>query len=239
MAQNGGSGLARSPHPTLALAVFGGTFNPVHLGHLLMAETALQQFALEQILWVPSYYPFYKTAPDLLSFEHRVEMLRRAIASHPQFILSTIEQAQPYPVYAIDTFLALQAQYPDSSWSWVLGLDAFRSLPRWYRHQELAPRCRWLVAPRWTHSCQNGGIVEPNAATEPAGYISPSVALCQQVADRLARESIHLTWHLLDMPRLDISSSLIRRYCGDRRSVRYLVPESVRLYIHEHQLYQR
>jgi nicotinate-nucleotide adenylyltransferase len=204
-----------------------------------MAETALQQFALEQILWVPSYCPVYKSAPDLLSFEHRTEMLRRAIASHPQFILSTIEQTQPHPVYAVDTFLALQSQYPDCSWSWILGLDAFRSLPRWYHYQELVPRCRWLVAPRWPQADQLEEIAEPNVGERSSQPHPFSLsATCQQVAKQLAQASINLTWHLLDMPRLDISSSLIRRYCRDRRSIRYLVPEPVRLYIHEHQLYQ-
>lgn len=235
MVQNGNPWLARSPHSVSASAVFGGTFNPVHWGHLLIAETALQQFGLEQIFWVPSYQPFHKAAANLLSFKHRLEMLQRAIESHPQFTLSPIEQTQPSPVYAINTLLALQALYPGHSWSWVLGLDAFRSLPRWYRHQELAPQCRWLVAPRWFGIDRKECNAEPNSGAAA----SPSMAeLCQQVAERLARESITLTWHLLDMPRLDISSSLIRRYCGDRRSIRYLVPESVRLYIHKHRLYQ-
>lgn len=189
------------------LAIFGGTFNPVHCGHLLMAEAALDQFSLDQVIWVPTYQPSYKATIDLLPFLHRTEMVKRAIASHPQFSLSTIEQNQPTPSYAINTFIGLQAIYPCSEWSWIIGLDAFRSLLYWHRHQELIAQCRWLVAPRWG-------------------------------SEEWKEVGSDLEWHLLQMPRIEISSSLIRQRCRDRRSIRYLVPESVQHYIVENDLYQ-
>ena len=197
------------------LAIFGGTFNPVHLGHLLMAEAAIEQFNLAQVIWVPTYQPPYKSSTDLLPFSYRAEMVQRAIASHSQFSLSTIERNQPIPSYAINTLVGLQAIYPDSEWSWIIGLDAFRSLPHWHRYQELATQCRWLVAPRW--GVGDGEIGKRSDEGE---------------------RRLELEQHLLQMPRVEISSSLIRERCRDRQSIRYLVPESVRSYILENALYQ-
>ncbi|NJR58467.1 MAG: nicotinate (nicotinamide) nucleotide adenylyltransferase, partial [Cyanobacteria bacterium CRU_2_1] len=129
-------------------AIFGGTFNPIHWGHLLMAETALSQFNLHQVIWVPTYRPFYKSSTELLAFHHRLEMVQRAIASHPHFTVFTSEQSHPDAAYAIHTLLELQLFYPNSQWYWIIGLDAFQSLPRWHRRQEWIEQCDWLVAPR-------------------------------------------------------------------------------------------
>jgi nicotinate-nucleotide adenylyltransferase len=212
------------------LAIFGGTFNPVHYGHLLMAETALTQFALDGVIWVPTNQPPYKSAVELPGFHHRLEMVQRAIAAHPHFICSDIEHHLPTPTYAIDTLTALQAHYPQSRWHWLMGVDAFQSLPRWYRYQDLVPQCCWLIAPRW-------GMEEQTNQQTPTSRTLDSLVACKQVAQTLAEKFIHLEWHLLTMPRLEISSSLIRHYCRDRRSIRYLLPESVRAYILEAGLY--
>jgi nicotinate-nucleotide adenylyltransferase len=202
------------------IAIMGGTFNPVHWGHLLMAETALNQIALDRVIWVPTYRPLYKATSELLSFHHRLEMVRRAIEPHPQFAIAPVEQdavkrSALDSSYAVDTLLNLQLRYPHSQWYWIIGLDAFQSLPRWYRHQELIRQCDWLVAPRLG-----------SEATE-----------IERTVRKMAAESVELRWQLLHMPLIDISSSLIRHYCGKRHSIRYLVPESVRDYILEHELY--
>ncbi|HEY9641012.1 MAG TPA: nicotinate (nicotinamide) nucleotide adenylyltransferase [Coleofasciculaceae cyanobacterium] len=202
-------------------AILGGTFNPVHWGHLLMAETALDQFALDQVIWVPARRPLHKSSIDLANFEKRLEMVKLAIASHPRFVLSTIEQNPSSLSYAIDIFLDLQAVHPDTHWYWIIGFDAFQTLPRWYRRQELAERCTWLVAPRWDSESGNRGMAD-----------------CQQIAEKMAAEAIEIQWQLLEMPLVGLSSGLIRRYCRDRRSIRYLVPDPVRRYILEQKLYQ-
>jgi nicotinate-nucleotide adenylyltransferase len=204
------------------LAIFGGTFNPIHWGHLITAEAALDQAQLNRVIWVPSNHPPHRTASELLSFQHRAEMVKRAIADHNAFFLSTLEQDKPGNSYAIDTFTNLQTLYPNSQWFWLVGLDAFQSLPRWYRGQEMADQCCWLVAPR--------------IVTETDVEIA-SLA-CQHIADRLAQQSVKLHWQLLQMPLIGISSSLIRQYRSDRRSIRYLVPDPVQTYILEQNLYQ-
>ncbi|WP_416674687.1 nicotinate (nicotinamide) nucleotide adenylyltransferase [Egbenema bharatensis] len=228
------------------LAIFGGSFNPVHYGHLLMAETALTQFSLDQVIWVPTYQPPHKSTEELIGFEHRFNMVQQAIASHSHFICSDIEfylahrSSPANRTYAIDTLMALQIHYPQSRWYWLIGVDAFQSLPHWYRHQDLVAHCDWLVAPRFA---LDGSDPPPAACSgetalaSTASSIRRSALNCEQVAQTLKQRSIELTWYLLPMPLIEISSGLIRRYCRDRRSIRYLVPEPVRTYISTHALY--
>lgn len=214
------------------LAIFGGTFNPVHWGHLLMAETAIEQFALDQVIWVPTDRPSHRSQQDVLDLPQRVEMVAQAIADHPAFSIHTVPSSQ-LSSYAIDTLMQLQTCYPLSQWYWIIGLDAFRSLPRWYRRQEWLGQCEWLVAPR---------IVPQKQLDTATSTVIPSESLdvqtqCQQVVQQLALQSIALRWQILSMPLVDISSSLIRAYCSSQRSIRYLVPEAVRAYILEKKLY--
>jgi nicotinate-nucleotide adenylyltransferase len=146
------------------IAIFGGTFNPVHNGHLAIAATALRQKALDQVLWVPSQ-PHYKQG-EIPDFTHRRELIQRAIAPYPQFALTTLPEQR----FAIDTLLTLQAQISDSKWFWIVGFDAFRLLPRWHRSTELIPRCDWLVAPRGGENidfAESFALVSPQPTWEP------------------------------------------------------------------------
>jgi len=208
------------------LAIFGGTFDPIHWGHLLVAETALHQASLEKVIWVPSLNPPHKEAA---LFEHRVQMLQLAIKDNPAFTISLIETNRSGTSYAINTLIDLSACYSNSHWYWIVGLDAFQTLPHWYRGHELAQMCDWLIAPRLL-----GGET-----------ITQSKLICKQVEQQLKEQSITIHWQLLDIPLVGVSSSLIRKFCRDnfvntkgiRQSIRYLVPESVRSYIIDNNLY--
>lgn len=202
--------------PSRKIGILGGSFNPVHLGHLRLAESAQAQFHLEQVLWVPTHYPTYKHQP-LISFAQRWDMLELAIADHPHFMACDLERHRPTSSYASDTFAELVELFPQTSWYWIVGVDALRTLPRWKNNRDLISQCIWLVAPR--NQIQ-------------------SEAVCMSVEAELAQHSMNLQWHLIDTPELQISSSLIRYYCQIGRSLRYLVPESVRIYIHTNNLYQ-
>ena len=191
------------------IGIFGGTFNPVHWGHLLVAESALDQFGLSGVIWVPTFCPSHKSV-DLLGFEHRLEMVKQAIAHHPAFWVSDIEQQRQGNSYALTTLLDLEALYPNPDWHWIIGLDAFQSLPHWYHSATVAAQCTWLVAPR----------NDQNSST-----------ICQHVADHFIKQKIPFHWQLLTMPQVEISSSLIRDYWQKGRSLRYLVPDSVRHYL--------
>lgn len=220
------------------LAIFGGTFDPIHWGHLLLAEMALSQFGLDRVIWVPSRCPPHKSGTSLESLEHRLEMVRRAIAEHPAFALESVEADRIGPAYAIDTLTDLQALYPNTQWYWILGLDAFQTLPRWYRRQDLIPTCDWLVAPRPAPAL-NAFMPSLNRRSQPEGIDAQMQTFCQPVVEQLASQAIPIRWHILQMPSVSISSSLIRSYCRRRRSIRYLVPETVRTYILTQKLYQQ
>ena len=201
-----------------SVAIFGGTFDPVHWGHLILAETALHQVPLEHVIWVPSRNPPHKQAT---SFEHRVEMLQEAIKNNSSFTISLVEVNRSGTSYAINTLLDLFAFYPNTHWYWIVGLDTFQTLPRWYRGRELVPMCNWLIAPRLL-----GGE-----------NIAQSELICKQVEQELQKQFITIRWQLLHIPLVGLSSSLIRQMCCDRKSIRYLVPESVRYYIAAQNLY--
>lgn len=200
------------------LGIFGGTFDPVHWGHLLIAESAYSQAGLAQAIWVVNPRPHYKQATP---FQHRYEMVKQAIADRPEFAIVSNSDNRNRATYAIQTFQALQAIYPNSYWYWILGLDTFQTLPRWYRRQEIATACEWLIAPRLPLDSES----------------IPIRVLCDRVVQQLAAESIYIRWQMLDLPLVGVSGSLVRQYCRDRRSLRYLVPDSVRAYIDTHNLY--
>ncbi len=255
----------------MKLGILGGTFNPPHVGHLLMAEAGLGQASLDRVLWVPDRQPPHRSSAVPLPYRQRCEMTQRAIAPHPHFELAPAWEAEidsAAPSYAIDTLHHLQRQSlpqpglnppsnpkwtcgsapsvdplvnssagrdapltaptptltPASSaqWFWILGLDAFESLPRWYRFQEVVPQCQWLVVPRAI------------AAAPAANLQRRAIA----VVETLQQSGLAVDWRWVPMPQIAISSSLIRRYCCDRRSIRYLVPDAVRTYIEQNDLYR-
>ncbi|HEY9859135.1 MAG TPA: nicotinate (nicotinamide) nucleotide adenylyltransferase [Candidatus Obscuribacterales bacterium] len=225
------------------VAILGGTFDPVHWGHMVMAETALQQAALDQVIWVPTRLAPHKSQQLGLSFEHRLQMVKRAIAAHPAFTVTQVEASRVGPSYAIATLQDLQKLHLEVQWYWIIGLDAFQTLPRWYGHAKLAATCEWLVAPRSQpsnsyipDSC--GSDNDLTTLTTESGWTTEMIASCEQVIAVMAQQSITIRWQRLSMPVLDVSSSLIRQYCREQRSICYLVPEAVRTYITAHKLYQ-
>ncbi|MBD2460837.1 nicotinate (nicotinamide) nucleotide adenylyltransferase [Oscillatoria sp. FACHB-1407] len=211
------------------LGILGGTFNPIHLGHLLMAEAALDQFQLDQVIWVPAHHPPHRSPTDLAEVAHRVAMVQAAIASHPAFVLSTVDLGRSTPSFAIDTLTDLQQHYPHSQWHWIVGIDTFQTLPQWYQRHDLVPQCYWLVAPRF----QVGSILQ---ATEVEEALL-TTTLCTRVAQTLLEQQLEVHWQVLQMPLVEISSSLIRQYRRDRRSIRYLVTDNVLDYIEQKNLY--
>lgn len=217
------------------VAILGGAFDPIHWGHLLMAEAALQQAKLDQVIWVPSRLAPHKSPQLGSNFAHRLQMVQQAIADHPAFVVTAIEANRLGPSYAIATLKDLQKLYLTVQWYWIIGLDAFQTLPRWYGHLELATTCKWLVAPR-TQSMKSWN--SSHETTAGLGWTSAMIASCQEVVAVMMQQSINMQWQQLSMPVCGVSSSLIRQYCRESHSIRYLVPEAVRTYIHTHHLYQ-
>lgn len=203
------------------IGILGGTFDPIHWGHLLLAKIAMTQGNLQQLIWVPMQQPPHKRTAQLTAFHHRVEMVRRAIATEPHYQVSRVETHRSGPSFAVLTLADLQTAFPQQQWAWVLGWDAFQSLPQWYRASDLAARCRWLVAPR--------------AAMPDADHIA---AVVQSIQSKLQLQQ--LEWQLLSplpAPQADLSSRQVRSVLSDRAAHPNLVPSSVQDYILQHDLY--
>ncbi|GAB4458227.1 MAG: nicotinate (nicotinamide) nucleotide adenylyltransferase [Elainellaceae cyanobacterium] len=210
------------------LGFFGGTFNPPHCGHLHIAEAALHQANLDRVLWIPAVMPPHRQGQDLAAIAHRLELVKRAIAPYDRFSICCVEPKTPGDrSYAIDLLDQVQALHISNCyatensynhWFWIIGQDAFATLPRWYRRQELIPRCTWLVAPR------------PPSTT--ALLLEPAA-----VVQTLQTQGIDIHWQTLDLSPLNISSSQIRQRVGDRLPIDTLVPNAVREYIEETGLY--
>ncbi|MDF0552281.1 nicotinate (nicotinamide) nucleotide adenylyltransferase [Kamptonema sp. UHCC 0994] len=208
------------------IAIFGGTFDPVHWGHLSMAEKAVSQFGLDKVIWVPDPSPPHKSRRVLANLVQRREMVRRAIADRPDFVLSPQQDDPTGTSYAIETFLYLQNTYSDTHWYWIIGSDAFQTLPQWHRCQEIGKLCYWLVAPR---PFQEEGESGDRQGTQ----FDP-----RDVVEQMAVLGVQIRCGVLEMPWNGISSSLIRQYCLEERDLYYLVPETVRTYITALKLYQ-
>jgi nicotinate-nucleotide adenylyltransferase len=255
------------------VAVLGGTFNPVHRGHLLLAQTAQTQFQLNRVIWVPASQPPHKLpqvssssplqlAAKPIDIKHRLEMVRLAIAEHSSFEVAALplvtpgqkssreldqanqpDQAQ-FSSYAVDTLKTLQAAYLNCQWYWIIGQDAFQTLPRWRARHLLAQNCCWLVAPRPITSPSSPEQSPPslsdqaNQPDQPNWVESDLAEICAEVACQLAAEQISLQWERIAMSPIKISSSQIRQYCCEQRSIRGLVPASVERYILAHRLYR-
>lgn len=195
------------------IGLLGGTFDPVHLAHLRLGEEAAEQLSLDQVLFVPAPRPWRKADRAIAPVADRLAMLERAIAGNPRFALSTIEIDRPGPTYTADTLAALHAEMGPVELAFILGADALLDLPNWHRPEEIVRLARLAVVAR-------------------AGRRLPSRA---ELDARLPGLGAAIR---LQMPRLAISSTDIRRKAAQGRSIRYLVPDAVAAYIAEHGLYR-
>jgi nicotinate-nucleotide adenylyltransferase len=210
--------------------ILGGTFNPVHWGHVQIAIAAMEMAHLEQVIWIPASAPPHRQPETLVPFVHRVTMLEMAIAPYPWFTVSTVEQQQVGKSYACYTLRSLQKIYPDSHWFWIVGLDTFQTLPRWHSRQAIVAACDWLIFPRRIVS---GGMKNGLDCSTP-DQIRDQIA---HLASQIATEETPVRWQLLPVETLPISSRHIRQCRRDRQSIRALVPAPVENYISVHQLY--
>lgn len=198
---------------TLRLGVLGGTFDPVHLGHLVLAEQAKKQLDLAKVLWVPAGDPWRKSNQSVTAAERRLAMVQLAIVDNPAFELCMLEVERPGPTYSVDTLAALCEQHPESELVFIMGLDALEDLANWHEPKRLLELATLAVASR-------GGERPSPEALEAS---LPGLGRC-------------VVW--VEMPRIDISGTELRRWASQRRSLRYLVPDAVERYIREHQLYR-
>ena len=196
------------------IGVLGGTFDPIHVGHLILAEEARIKLGLSKVLFVPAGHPWLKVDHVITPQEHRVEMVRRAIASNPYFELCTLELEHSSPSYTVDTITMLRKQLgAEASFFFILGRDALVDLPLWKEPRKLVQICKLVVASRLSSN-------------------SPSLKSLETSIPGVLDNVIQL-----DMPVIEISSSGIRQRLARGLSVRYLVPGEVEEYIIKQKIY--
>jgi nicotinate-nucleotide adenylyltransferase len=209
------------------LGVFGGTFDPIHFGHLRLAEELAEAVGLERVLFIPAGQPPHRGAPRTAA-RHRLEMVRRAIAGNPRFALDAREVERPAPSYTVDTLAALRAELGDERPLWLLlGADAFLDLPTWHEWRRLFDLAHLAVAER-----PGAPLMQSDAMREPL----KGAVQGRQLADGQAAGAAGCVL-LRAMTPLGISATAIRETFARGRSVRYLLPDAVLDYIHDQNLY--
>lgn len=201
----------------MRIGVFGGTFDPVHLGHLVLAEQCRDQARLDQVWFVPAARPPHKQDTALTPFSQRVEMLELALAGHAAFRIEQIEKDRPGPSFTVDTLEVLQRRDSSGELFLLLGSDSILDLPHWREPARIIELATLLIWPRPSYP------IWSEESLRSALHAAPEVPFRLQV--------IH-------GPLIDISSRDLRQRVANGRTIRYLVPRAVQVYVENHRLYR-
>ena len=196
------------------IGIFGGTFDPPHLGHLILAAEARAQLGLERLLWVLTPDPPHKKGQSITSLEHRLAMLKLALLGDVQFELSAIELNRPGPHYALDTVQILARENPGARLVYLMGGDSLRDLPTWHRPADFVSACSLI-----------GVIRRPGGALDLVSLEKSLPGLRSKV-------------RFVEAPLIDITAHEIRARVSRGRPFRYFLPPDVYTYIMEHKLYR-
>lgn len=197
------------------IGIMGGTFNPIHNGHLFLAENAYEQIGLDEILFMPSKNPPHKAKPDMVTDQQRVDMIALAIHGNPHFTLSTIELEREGFTYTADTLTLLKKAQSEVRYYFIVGADSLLMMHQWYQPQIIFDQCTVVAAAR-----------DQVDITRLSGC-----------AEEL-KERYHADILLVQMPTVQISSADIRKRIAQNKTIRYYLPEQVMEYIEKHRLYR-
>ena len=200
-----------------AIGIMGGTFDPIHYGHLVAAEAARNQFALERVYFVPSAHPPHKEEERVSDIEHRYLMTFLSITGNRYFEISDVEMARPGKSYAYDTVKWFRNKYPDYEIYFITGADAIKEIITWHRVEELLDLCYFVAATRPGYDLEK--LKENELRFLPAEYL-----------ERIL---------LIEIPALAISSTDIRNRVRENKPIKYLLPDQIEDYIFKKKLYQK
>ena len=199
---------------TQRLGIFGGTFDPPHIGHLILAAEAYDRLSLDRVLWVLTFHPPHKLHQAISPIQHRLDMVMAAIENDPRFELSRVDIDRPAPHYAVDTVRLLGQNFPKSDLVYLMGGDSLENLPSWYKPHDFLDGCQSLGVMR-----RPGGQINRNALESKIPGIAKKI-------------------EVVEAPLIDISASQIRQRIQVARPFRYFLPENVFQIIRERNLYR-
>jgi nicotinate-nucleotide adenylyltransferase len=213
------------------IGIFGGTFNPIHKGHVKAAKEVQNTFSLGKVLLIPSYIPPHKGTSDVAPPEDRLKMVELAVASYPRFIPSPIEIEAKGRSYSILTLKTLKRQFPDALMFFILGIDAFLEIDTWREHEKVLEQCHFIVISRPGYELFEAKKILGEKYTrrmiQISGTVLPTGATGQPYKI-----------FLLPVGALDVASKEIRNKIKKGKSISALVTEDVEKYIRHHELYQ-
>jgi nicotinate-nucleotide adenylyltransferase len=214
------------------LGVLGGTFNPVHYGHLAAAEEVRERLKLDRILFIPSFLPPHKHDEEMPSAAARLEMVRLAVAENAHFTVSDIEVQRGGRSYTLDTLQSLRSMHPLAGLFFITGIDSFLDIRSWYQWEKLLALSAFVVLSRPGHLFEE--LVKIDFMNAAARELS---ALDRGELDQTVVRTGAFTVHLEMIPHYDISSTDIRKRIHEGRSIKYLLPDAVENYIIKNKLY--
>ena len=213
----------------MRIAIMGGTFNPIHFGHLRIAEEVREAFSLDKALFIPTFQPPHKDNGSLISPEHRLEMVRLAIKDNPFFEASDIEIKRGGRSYSVVTLKALHEMHPDIEIHFIVGTDSFNDITTWCEYEELFRLTNFIVIPRPGYAVKKIGEVLPVELARKFWYDSEKAVYANAYGRFVS---------YMETTLYSISASRIRKMIKEELSTRYLLPVEVEGYIRKNRLYR-
>jgi nicotinate-nucleotide adenylyltransferase len=223
------------------LGAIGGTFNPIHYGHLAMANEIWEAFALDTVIFVPAANPPHKDSSEIIDSRHRLIMTMLATVSHPHFSVSSVEIERPGASYTVDTIAQLKQIYPKPVIiHFILGIDAFLEIASWRQPDALLSSCHTIVTSRPGHNLHERASTPLRQLSRMYPHLIFDPLEGKELLDSPGFRVRGTPYQIFlqEVSGLDISSTDLRQRVKSGRSLRYLLPDSVDAYIRKYQLYR-
>ncbi|HCY19123.1 MAG TPA: nicotinate-nicotinamide nucleotide adenylyltransferase [Deltaproteobacteria bacterium] len=213
----------------MRIAIMGGTFNPIHIGHLRIAEEVREAFKIDKVLLIPTYQPPHKDNGSLISAQHRLEMVRIAVRDNPFFEASDIEIKRGGRSYSVVTLRTLHEMHPGTEISFIVGTDSFNDITTWCEYEELFKVTNFIVIPRQGYPVKKIGEVLPVELARKFWYDAERGVYANNYGTFVT---------YMETTLFGISASKIRATIKEGGSVRYILPKGVEDYIIKNSLYR-